>query len=139
MALFAASVGADGVPALCRAVGLSADESFSRVTIYVPMATSHQLLAAVAASRRLAVVATYPPDHSTTQLKGVTRSVRLAGEEEQPIVREQMRGFVESLHEIGFPYHVPERIRRWPAFAIELDVEEIFEKTPGPNAGSPLR
>jgi hypothetical protein len=42
------------------------------------------------------------------------------------------------LDAIGLPRRVTHRIAHWPAFAIEMTVEQIFDQTPGPKAGVPL-
>lgn len=139
MSLYAGTVGTDGFPAGCRAVALTSIQDLSQVTVYVPMATSGDLLAGIAATKRLAIVATHPPDHATVQLKGTTGAVRLAAEEERGLIQDRIDGLAEVLHRLGYPLRVVRAINHWPAFAIEMKVEEVFEQTPGPNAGKPLR
>ena len=139
MSLYAGTVGVDGFPVGCRAVALTADEDLSRITVYVPMATSSELVAGVAATKRLAVVATYPPDHFSMQMKGTTAGVRLATDDERELVRDRLEGFAEILYGIGVPMRIVRSVNHWPAFAIDLRVEEIFDQTPGPKAGMPIR
>lgn len=139
MSLYAGTVGVDGVPVGCRAVALTTNEALSRITVYVPMATSSDLVAGVAATKRLTVVATYPADHFSLQLKGTAAGVRLAADAERELVSDRLDGFAESLHAIGVPMRVTRSMTHWPAFAIDLDVEEIFDQTPGPKAGMPIR
>lgn len=139
MSLYAGAVGIDGTPVGCRAVALTANPELSRITVYVPMATSSDLVACVAATKRLAVVATYPPDHFSMQLKGTTTGVRLAADHERDLVRDRLDGFAEVLFELGVPTRVVRSVSHWPAFAIDLEVEEIFDQTPGPQAGRPMR
>jgi len=43
------------------------------------------------------------------------------------------------LERIGVPRRLVRNVTRWPAFAIEMRVEHVFEQTPGPNAGSRIR
>lgn len=139
ISLYAGTVGSDGVPVGCRAVALTSADDLSTVTLYVPMATSRDLLAGVAVTRRIAIVATHPPDHSTVQLKGTTGAVRLAEEDKRELLEDRIDGFAEVLHRLGYPLRIVRAINHWPAFAIDVNVEEIFEQTPGPNAGMPLR
>jgi hypothetical protein len=139
MSLYAGTVSSDGVPAGCRAVALTTNREMTAVTVYVPMATSHDVLANVAATKRLAIVATYPPDHFAVQLKGTTTAVRLAADEESEFVRTRLDGFADVLHGIGIPRRLTRSINCWPAFAIEMKVEEVFEQTPGPKAGMLIR
>jgi hypothetical protein len=139
MSLYAGAVGIDGAPVGCRAVALTANPELSRITVYVPMATSSDLVSGVAATKRIAVVATYPPDHFSIQLKGTTTGVRLAADDERDLIRDRVEGFAEVLHAIGFPMRVVRAMNHWPAFAIDLKVEEIFDQTPGPKAGTAIR
>jgi hypothetical protein len=43
------------------------------------------------------------------------------------------------LDSVGVPRRVSGRLAHWPAFAIDLRVEETFDQTPGPHAGTRLR
>ena len=139
VSMFVGTVSPSGVPAGCRAIGAVSSDELETLTVYVPMATSREVLANIAATKRLAVVATYPPDHSTVQVKGTTTGVRLAADAEQPVVRKRLETFADSLDLLGIPKRVTRAINHWPVFAIELKVEEIFEQTPGPKAGTPIR
>ncbi len=139
MAVFVGTVSPDGVPAGCRAIAVTSPDQLKSVTVYLPMATSRDVVANVAATKRLAIVGTYPPDHSTMQLKGTTTGVRLASDDEADFVHYRLEKFVDVLHAIGIPRRITRGINHWPAFAIDMKVEEIFEQTPGPNAGNPIR
>lgn len=139
MAVFVGTVSPDGVPAGCRAIAVTSPDQLKTVTVYLPMATSRDVVANVAATKRLAIVGTYPPDHSTMQLKGTTTGVRLASDDEADFVHYRLEKFADVLHAIGIPRRITRGINHWPAFAIDMKVEEIFEQTPGPNAGNPIR
>src|SRR3569832_108894 len=82
MAVFVGTVSPDGRPAGCRAIAVTSPDQLKTVTVYVPMATSRDVVSNVAATKRLAIVGTFPPDHSTMQLKGTTTAVRLATDDE---------------------------------------------------------
>jgi hypothetical protein len=139
MSLYAGSVSSDGVPAGCRAVALRTNRDLTEITVYLPMATSHEVVANVAATKRLAIVATYPPDHFAVQLKGTTTAVRLAADDESEFVHARMNSFADVLHTIGVPRRISGSLNCWPAFAVEMKVDEMFEQTPGPKAGTPIR
>ena len=139
MSIIVGTVSPDGLPAGCRAIGVVSSDDLKTVTVYVPMATSREVVANVAATKRLAIVGSYPPDHSTMQLKGTTTAVRLAGDDEAEFVHYRLEKFADILYAIGIPRRVTRAINYWPAFAIDMKVEEIFEQTPGPNAGMSLR
>src|SRR5688572_20640827 len=133
------SVDTEGNPSCCRAVGLRSHDELASVTVFVPMATSKETIANVAATRRLAVVTTHPISHCATQLKGVVDHTRLARDDEQSFVVAHLGGFGGVLNTIGYPLRVTRSVVHWPAFALEMRVEEIYEQSPGPKAGTRLR
>lgn len=125
-------------PSCCRAVALTSGDDLATATVYIPMATSQQALQDVATTKRIAVSATHPLDHCSTQLKGTVTDVRLARDDEAPMLRERLEQLANVLQRIGVPPLVVRREGYWPAFAVTLKVEDIFEQTPGPKAGSRL-
>jgi hypothetical protein len=133
------TVDAKGAPSCCRGLALRSEDDLAHATVFVPMATSRDTIANLATTRRIAVVSNRPLDHCTTQLKGTAGTVRLATNDEAPFVRGSLGAFKQVLEVIGLPHQVSERVGYWPAFAIEFSVEEIYEQTPGPRAGSRLR
>jgi hypothetical protein len=139
MSILVGSVDGAGMPSCCRAVALTSADGLATITAYVPVATSQDTIANVAGTRRMAVVVSHPIDHCSTQLKGTTTSVRLARDDEAALVQGQLDQFAEVLATIGVPRRVTGRVAHWPAFAIEMRVEEMYEQTPGPKAGSRLQ
>ena len=133
------SVDTDGNPSCCRAVGLRSDDGLATVTVFVPEATSKDTIANVAATRRLAVVTTHPITHCATQLKGVVDRTRPAREDEEAFVVAHLGGFSGVLNAIGYPPRVTRSVAYWPAVALEMRVEEIYDQSPGPKAGTRLR
>jgi len=133
------SVDSSGEPSTCRALALASTDDFQTLTVYVPVATSKDTIANVATTRKLTVVATHPIDHLSVQFKGTAGTARLAREDEAQIVRKGFDGFAELLNTIGIPPRVTNAVTRWPAFAIEMRVSDIFDQTPGPKAGVRVR
>jgi hypothetical protein len=43
------------------------------------------------------------------------------------------------LDRIGIPSALTRNASCWPAFAVTLRVEQVFDQTPGPNAGTQVR
>ncbi|HEX6179453.1 MAG TPA: hypothetical protein VF057_13910 [Thermoanaerobaculia bacterium] len=108
------------------------------VTAFVPVATSRDVIASIASTRRIAVSITRIADHDSMQIKGTATNVRLARADEQAFVEERLLQFADALADIGQPRRITRAIAHWPAFAIELKVESVFEQTPGPKAGNPM-
>jgi hypothetical protein len=136
--VFVGTSDADGVPSCCRGIAVTTKDDFETVTVYVPAATAQETMANLATTRRMAVCCSEPLSHRTIQIKGVTRGVKLAPPGDEMMVRQRWQEFEEVLDAIGLPRRVTHRIAHWPAFAIEMSVEQIFEQTPGPKAGVPL-
>ena len=139
LSILVGSVDPHGVPSCCRAIAIASPDGLETLTTYVPLATSQAIIANVAATHRLAVVATQPLDNSSTQLKGTTTNVRLARDDEAALVSARLEAFAQVLDIIGVPKRIVRSMTHWPAFAIDMRVEEIYEQTPGPRAGSRLR
>ncbi len=137
--IFVGTIGANRMPACCRAVAVRSDDGLATATVYVPMATSQEMLANLATTHQLAVVVTKPIEHSSVQLKGVSTTARLARDDEEPFVRSRLEGLADTLDRLGVPRRATRAFNHWPAFAIEMRVDDIFEQTPGPKAGARLR
>jgi hypothetical protein len=133
------SVDAAGNPSCCRAVGLRSSDGLATATVYVPVATSRETMANVASTGKVAVVTTHPISHCATQLKGVVRQTREASDDEEPFVVGHLGSFGGVLNTIGYPPRLTRAITHWPAYALEIRVEEIYEQSPGPKAGTRLR
>ena len=138
ISVFVGTADADKIPTCCRAIALSTNNGFETVTVYVPAATGQETIANVATTRRVAIAATEPLSHHSIQIKGISRGVKLAAPSEEEFVRTRLHQFADVLAELGLPRRVTHRVTHWPAFAIEVSVEQVFDQTPGPKAGTPL-
>ena len=73
------------------------------------------------------------------QVKGVAHSLEEATEADMARYHAYTAAFVDAVHEIdGLPVEI---LRRWPPLdlcAATLEVQAIFDQTPGPGAGAPL-
>jgi len=132
-------VDAEALKTSCRGIDIALKDDHESVTIYVPAATAGETVANVATTRRVAVSCAHPLSHQTVQIKGVTRGVRLAPASDEAFVRTRLDEFAAVLDEIGLPRRVTKSIAHWPAFAIDVSVEQVFDQTPGPKAGTLVR
>ena len=133
------TVDAEGVPATCRGIAGRIDDALRRFTVYVPVQTAQETIANVATTRRIAVGVSQPLTHQSLQIKGATAGVRLARPDEAPLLQQTVETVAAILEEVGLPRRLSRAMNHWPAFAIDVVVEDIFEQTPGPNAGTPIR
>jgi hypothetical protein len=136
VSVFIGTADANGRPACCRAVALVPSADLETMTVYAPVATAQETIANLATTRRIAIGLSRVPDHTSLQIKGLMRAVRLARADEAEIVERQLGDFAGRLADLGLPRHMTRRINHWPAFAIDVTVEQVFDQTPGPKAGS---
>jgi hypothetical protein len=139
MSVLVATVDARNRPSCCRGIALASNDEVKTVTVYVPLATSHETIQNVATTGRMAIAASNPIDHFTVQLKGTTSEARLAREDEKAFVKSRLDAFADILDSIGIPSRVAKNAAYWPAFAVDMRVDQVFEQTPGPNAGMRVR
>jgi hypothetical protein len=128
-----------GVPSCCRGIAIESHDAFETLTVYLPVATSQETIHNLATTKQMAVVATHPRDNFATQFKGVTLEARLARDDEAELVRVKLEALADVLDRIGVPRRTTRTVAHWPAFAVTLRVEHVFDQTPGPNAGSRVR
>ncbi len=139
LSILVGTVDVHGTPACCRAIAIRSDDDLQTLTVYLPVATSHDIIQNLATTKRMAVAANHPVDNCATQLKGTTTEARLAREDEAVFVRRRLDAFADVLDAAGVPRRLTRSVAHWPAFAVSMRVEQVFEQTPGPKAGTRLR
>jgi len=87
----------------------------------------------------IAVLFDRPTEHRACQLKGRFVSSRPGRAAERSQVERQVEAFREELEAIGIPRAMTAGWSYWPCVAIRFRVERLFEQTPGPGAGEPMR
>jgi len=125
-------------PEAVRGVGAVVSRDRTRVTVFVPVATSRRTVENLAHRRELAVGFVRTIDHLAIQLKGPCPEVRLATDAERSTCERYLGAYVEALHMIGLPRNMTRRLTVWPAYALALEVRDVFTQTPGPGAGNRL-
>jgi hypothetical protein len=80
-----------------------------------------------------------PTSHRACQIKGLYLSSRRARVAERELIERQVEAFAADLEQIGIPRQATSGWKAWPCIALELRVTELYEQTPGPGAGEPLR
>lgn len=127
---------ADGMPETTRAVGARVHEDRRHLAIFVPAATSADALSNLIRHDRVAAVFSRPTDHRTIQIKGRRVALREAADAERERIEAYLPLLADGLCTVGLPPRLTRRLSHWPAWAIELQVDSIFEATPGPGAGA---
>ena len=141
VSISAASRDVRRVPSVSKVVGCRVAADRRQVTVLVDAAQAGQLLRDVDVSKALAVVFCLPSSHRTLQLKGRdARQVALAPGDAE-LAAHHREAFAEDLLPLG--YALP-FARATHEFQVEqlralcFTLSDLFEQTPGPNAGSRL-
>jgi hypothetical protein len=138
VSLLVATCDTNAVPECMRAVGLKLSPERDRATVYLPSPTSQETRSNLLVNGRIALLASYPLDHRSLQLKGAVTRVELADPSALPFVQSYVDRFASVLEVVGMPPDLVRMISHWPAFAVDFSIEELFVQTPGPGAGAPL-
>ncbi|GMV15177.1 MAG: pyridoxamine 5'-phosphate oxidase family protein [Polyangiaceae bacterium] len=126
------------VPECARAVGCVVHADGRRLTLFLPQATAARSVANLRDNGQVAVTFSEVPTHRTRQLKGRAVVVREATNAERAIMERYVEAFAKELDIVGLPPSVSRRIAFLPAHAVEIEVTEVFDQTPGPGAGARL-
>jgi hypothetical protein len=110
-----------------------------RMTIYLRPESAEAMLANLRRHPEVALVIDRPLDHRACQVKGLFEASRMAGEEERPHVERQVEGVRTQLEVIGIPPAMTAAWSWWPCAALDIVMTHLFEQTPGPGAGEPLK
>lgn len=138
VAILVGTRNADMRPASSRAGAARVHADRRRVDIFLPERSGEQTIANVRGNGRLAVTFSRAIDHRSVQLKGNAAVVRPARPDEEAITLQYLETWAAEVELVGMPRSTIKRFWTWPAVVVELDVEAIFEQTPGPAAGAKL-
>ncbi len=130
---------ADLRPDGARAWAVQVHEDGTHLTVFLYAKTAPALLAKLEAHPEIALDIDAPMTHRACQLKGLFTGSRRAKAGERALVERQVEGFLTELETIGIPRALTAGWLYWPCVAFEVRVSEVFEQTPGPGAGEPLR
>jgi Pyridoxamine 5'-phosphate oxidase len=121
-----------------RALAVTVDADGTHVVVYVAEAAAARILPDLEANGQVAIGFGRPIDDRACQVKGVFVGARAATEAERAAVCAQWNGFLGSLELIGIPRAATQAWVTWPAVAIRLRANALFNQTPGPHAGAPI-
>ena len=111
----------------------------TQLTIYMHKEAAQAILRNLRKYPEIAVLFERPTSHRACQVKGRFVSTRPAKAVERSKVEQQVEGFFVDLERIGIPRTLIAALDIWPCLAIEMRATDLFEQTPGPGAGEPLR
>jgi hypothetical protein len=136
--------GADLVPEITRAWGLLVSKDGTRISLCVPLATSQKTLDNLAGNGQMTICCSLPTSYKTVQLKGQCIGTADPSPADLAAVKKHREAFGRVNERIGFPRERCDNfwqgeLETSPVLVKLLFVpEQIFDQTPGPDAGSPL-
>jgi hypothetical protein len=122
-----------------RAIAVRVEADGEHFVVYVARIAAARILPDLESNGQAAVGFGRPVDDRACQVKGVFAGVRDATDDERPIVLAQWDAFLGSLEKIGIPRVATRTWVTWPAVAIRLRANALFDQTPGPGAGAPIK
>jgi len=125
------------LPEPCRAAGVRVESEGRELTVFLPEVTSEAALANLRENGRIAVCLARV-DHRSVQIKGQVVAIQAASTEDRDRIQRHRRALAEALGIVGIPPRITLRTAHWPAHAVRLRVESVFDQTPGPGAGNAL-
>jgi hypothetical protein len=111
----------------------------TQLTIYLHKQAAEAMVRNLRVHPEFAVLLERPTTHRGCQVKGRFISTRPAKPSERAVVERQAESFCADLEGIGIPRALSSCAEIWPCAAIQMRATELFEQTPGPGAGEPLR
>lgn len=129
---------AAGRPEAVRGLGARVSEDRRRVTVMLNAALAARTRDNLLEHGRLAVAFSRIFDHRTIQLKGHVVSIRDGDPGDHALQERYVVAFAEQVSLAGLPRSVVRNVRLEPCLVVELEVDALFEQTPGPRAGEAL-
>ncbi|MGZ9189451.1 MAG: hypothetical protein ACXW39_05280 [Nitrospira sp.] len=127
------------IPECTRAWGIRVAPDRSTMTILLAETFAGKTLDDLRANGMIAVTCTRPTDHLTCQLKGRVRSITPVTSNDRALSQRWHREFTAELKAIGVSSTLSEGWIVEPTVAVEVDVTDVFDQTPGPGAGQKVR
>jgi hypothetical protein len=123
-------------PELVNGMGLRVDAGV--LTVLLPESLSSRTVANARANGEVAVVVVQPTTEKSVQLKGKLIELRSPGPEDLALQAAYLASLVHELAYVGVPPSLTRRIGRGPVVVLRMRVRDVFDATPGPNAGRRL-
>lgn len=123
------------MPECTRAWGIRIAQDRGTVTILLAETFAGKTLDNLGENGMIAVTCSRPTDHLTCQLKGRVRSIKPVTSIDQELSRRWHRDFSAELNAVGGASILSEGWIVEPTVAVDIDVTDVFDQTPGPGAG----
>jgi hypothetical protein len=132
------------IPEVTRVWGLLVSKDRKSISLCAPLATSGKTIDNIAANGQMAVCCSFPTSYKTVQLKGQCIEAADPSRADLAAVKRHREAFGRLNEQVGIPCQGTEtfwqrELEASPALIkLSFVPEQIFDQTPGPDAGSPL-
>ena len=124
----------EGLKAFCARL----DPESGTATVHLPEEQGARTLANLRDNGAIAVTFCKPSTYRTVQVKGRVLEIRSPTPEDDAHRPHFHEGMARELAHAGFNLSMARRIGHAPYVCVTFTVEQLFDQTPGPNAGRPL-
>lgn len=138
VAIVAATAGSDGRPALTRGWGPLYEAESDTLTIAVTAPAGSPTLANLEANGAIAVTASQPLTYRTVQVKGVVEHVEAPSEQDRARAHAHLEQFVSEVALLGITSGADD-LFLGDLRTVTFRVREVYEQTPGDEAGGRLK
>jgi hypothetical protein len=129
-------------PSVCWGMGCHARADGRRITVWLSRAQAATVIADIQANGAVAVTFVEPLTSRSLQLKGRDARVRDAQPQDAEILERHLDNMVREVALLGFSEMLARAAFGLPLHAlvaVEFTPDDVFEQTPGPNAGKSLK
>jgi len=125
-------------PEITRGWGPDVATDGASVTVCVTAPPDSKARSNLERNGAIAVNFTLPTTYRSTQLKGSVLDLRDPSPAELARVERHIALFVEQTEQVGLPAAGARQLAERNLLAVTFAVRELYDQTPGPNAGKPL-
>lgn len=137
-AVVVATAGSDARPAITRGWAPTYDAASCLMTLAVTAAAGSPTLINLESNGLIAVTVSEPLTYRTAQLKGEVEEIGQPSEQDRIQVYQHLGRFVEDVAQLGIT-HGADGLFLGDLRVVSFVVEEMYEQTPGENAGRALK
>ena len=121
-----------------RGLGARVSSDRRHITLLLNGSLCTRMCANIEDNGLIAVAFSRIHDHHSIQLKGRVTDMRSGSPREVKAQGRYLIAFAEQLANAGFPRSVVRNVQYAPCFAVDVEVAQVFDQTPGPGAGNPM-
>ncbi len=137
VAIVASTVGENGQPAITRGWGPLYDANSQTLTISLTAPAGSPTLSNLETNGAIAVTASQPLSYRTVQLKGVVEHVEAPSAGDLVRAHQHLERFVADVAQLGIDSGA-DNLFLGDLRLVIFRAREVFDQTPGANAGRPL-